>query len=80
MKPIEEANTAEIGKDVLAHCILVYSRIDPLEDGSGVTLTMVCCIEFGGSLPDFVKKKIADEQSESSEVLVKNLRKKKGLN
>ena len=59
MKGIEEANTAKIGKDVLAHAKVVYQKAEPCD--GGVRLTCVFSIELGGSLPDFIKKKIAEE-------------------
>ena len=77
MKGIEEASTAKIGKDVLAHAFVVYQKAEPCD--GGVRMTCVFCIELGGSLPDFIKKKIAEEQSLGVEGLVKILRKKKGL-
>ena len=73
MKHIEEANTAKIGKDVLAHSFVVYQKAEPCD--GGVRFTCVFCIELGGSLPDFIKKKIAEEQANGVETLVKNLRK-----
>ena len=73
MKAIEEANTAKIGKDVLAHSFVVYQKAEPCD--GGIRFTCVFCIELGGSLPDFIKKKIAEEQANGVETLVKNLRK-----
>ena len=81
MKAIEQASTATlIGKDVLSHTILTYSKIVPCEDGSGCMITSVLCVDPAGSLPDFVKNKIAAQNSGTSENMVKHLRKQKGLN
>lgn len=79
MKQIEQANAALIGKDVLGHCVLTYNKYEPCEDGSGVRITAVYCIDAAGALPDFIKSKIAKANSEAPEKLVKHLRKSKGL-
>ena len=59
MKPIEQANVALQGKDVLSHTVLTYQKFEPLEDGSGCKVSAVVCVDPAGSLPDFVKNKIA---------------------
>ena len=51
MKAIEQANIALQGKDVLCQTIVGYHKFEPLEDGSGVRITAVMCIELGGSMP-----------------------------
>ena len=51
MKAIEQANAALQGKDVLCQTIVGYHKFEPLEDGSGVRITAVMCIELGGSMP-----------------------------
>ncbi len=79
MKSIEQANTALIGKDVLSHTIVTYTKVVPCEDGSGCMVTSVLCVDAAGSLPDFVKAKIAASNSESTANMVKHLRNKKGL-
>ena len=78
-KAIEQANVALQGKDVLSHCVLTYNKVEPLEDGSGCRFSSVICVDTAGSLPDFVKNKIASANSATSENMVKHLRKQKGL-
>ena len=51
MKAIEEANIALRGKDVLSQTIVSYHKFEPLEDGSGVRISAIMCIELGGSMP-----------------------------
>ena len=43
-------------------------------------MTCVYCVDTAGSLPGFVKTKIAEENAVGPEKLIKILRKKKGLN
>ena len=68
-----------IAKDVLCHSVIIYQKVEPCEDGSGCKMTAVFCVDTAGSLPDFIKKKIAEENAKGPEKLIKNLRKKKGL-
>ena len=75
MKAIEQANVALQGKDVLSHTVLTYQKFEPCEDGSGVQVSAVVCVDPSGSLPDFVKTKIASQNGNSTENLVKHLRK-----
>ena len=65
MKPIEQANVQLQGKDVLSHTVMVYQKYEPLEDGSGVRISAVICIDIAGSIPDFMKSKIAEQNSKS---------------
>ena len=58
-KTIEQANLPLIGKDVLSHTTLTYNKFEPNADGSGCRITAVLCVDPAGSLPDFVKNKIA---------------------
>ena len=51
MKAIEQANTALIGKDVLSQCIVAYHKYEPLEDGSGVRINAIMCVDVRGSMP-----------------------------
>ena len=51
MKAIEEANTALRGKDVLSQTIVSYHKFEPLEDGSGVRISAIMCVELNGSMP-----------------------------
>ena len=64
---------------MVAKVILTYSKVTALEDGSGVRIFEVFCTETGGSLPSFLKKKLAEDQADGSLHDVKHLRKKKGL-
>jgi len=77
MKAIEQANVVLQGKDVLSNTILTYNKMEPCEDG--VRVSAVLCVDPAGSLPDFVKNKIAAQNSNTAENMVKHLRKKKGL-
>ena len=58
-KAIEQANLPLLGKDVLSHTTLTYSKFEPIADGSGCRITAVLCVDPAGSLPYFVKNKIA---------------------
>ena len=51
MKAIEEANTALRGKDILSQTIVSYNKFEPLEDGSGVRISVIMCVELNGSMP-----------------------------
>ena len=51
MKAIEEANTALRGKDTLSQTIVSYNKFEPLEDGSGVRISVIMCVELNGSMP-----------------------------
>lgn len=66
-------------KDVLSHTILTYNKMEPCEDGSGCRVSAVLCVDPAGSLPDFVKNKIAAQNSNTAENMVKYIRKQKGL-
>ena len=66
------------GKDVLATTIMTYNKVHSDPDGS-TRVTAVFCIDPAGSLPDFVKTKIAEENSKNPEKMVAHLRKQKGL-
>ena len=79
MKAIEQANVQLQGKDVLSHTVLTFNKSEPCEDGSGCRITAVLCVDPAGSLPDFVKTKIAVSNSNTAENMVKHLRKQKGL-
>lgn len=78
-KAIEAANTALIGKDVLSNSFMTYNKVEPIVDGTGVTITSVMCVDPAGALPDFIKAKIATQNSDTTEKMVKHLRKQKGL-
>ena len=79
MKPIEQANVALQAKDVLSHTVVTYNKFEACEDGSGVRVTAVLCVDPAGSLPDFIKTKIATQNSNTADNMVKHLRKQKGL-
>ena len=64
-----------IGKDVLSQTVVGYNKIEPIEDGSGVRVSSVICVDPAGSLPDFVKTKIASQNANSTENTVKHLQK-----
>lgn len=51
MKAIEAANTALRGKDTLSQTIVSYNKFEPLEDGSGVRVSVIMCVELNGSMP-----------------------------
>ena len=55
MKAIDQANVQLQGKDVLSHTVLTFHKAEPMEDGSGVRLSAVACVDIAGSLPDFIK-------------------------
>ena len=78
-KHLEQEHAQRIGKDVLGHTVMTYTKVEPCEDGSGIQITSVFCVDPAGSLPDFIKEKIAKENSASSEKMVAHLRKQKGL-
>ena len=67
------------GKDVLSHTLLTYNKIEPLEDGSGCRFSAVLCVDPSGSLPDFVKNKIAEQNANTAEKMVKHMQKQKGI-
>ena len=59
---------SKIGKDVLAFCDTAYMKTKPIQGPNGVTgsyVVFVLSIDVAGSLPDFVKKAIGDEQAKS---------------
>ena len=59
---------SKIGKDVLATCDAAYLKAKPILGPEGVTgsyVVFVLSIDVAGSLPDFVKKAIGDEQAKS---------------
>ena len=58
-KAIEQANVPLIGKDVLSHTTLTYTKVEPLANGTGCRVTSVLCVDAAGALPDFIKNKIA---------------------
>ena len=59
MRAIEEKpeNITLRGKDVLSHTTVTYNKIEACD--GGVRITSVLCVDPAGSLPDFVKNKIA---------------------
>ena len=77
MQQIEQANTTLIGKDVLGHCLMTYAKFEPCEDG--IKVTACYAIDPAGSLPDFIKNKIATENTKAPEKMIAHLRKQKGL-
>ena len=64
---------------MLSHTLVTYNKIEQLEDGSGCRVSAVLCVDPAGSLPDFVKNKIAAQNANTAENLVKHLQKKKGI-
>ena len=49
---IRESNAALQGKkDVLSESVVTYQKFEPLEDGSGVRISAVICVELNGSMP-----------------------------
>ena len=76
MKAIEQYKT---GKDVLAHTLMTYNKVEPCEDGSGCRVTSVLCVNPAGKLPAMVKTKIAKSNSNTASNMVWYLRDQKGL-
>ena len=79
MRAIEQKpeNVTLQAKDVLSHTTVTYNKIEACE--GGCKITSVLCVDPAGSLPDFVKSKIAAQNSNTTDNMVKHLRKKKGL-
>ena len=63
------------GKDVLCHSVVSYQKFEPMEDGSGVRISVVICIDLGGHMPDMVKNKVAEQNSNGAEAMVTHMRK-----
>lgn len=78
MEQVIEANAALKGKDVLSNTIFSYMKFEPKAAG-GVTITAIICVDPAGSLPDFVKEKIAAANSDTTIKMIAHLRKQKGL-
>ena len=78
MEKIIEQSAAKIGKDVLSNTIFSYIKFEPKATG-GVTITAIICVDPAGSIPDFVKDKIAAANSDTTIKMIAHLRKKKGL-
>ena len=77
MEAISQQQTELIGKDVLVNTTLTYHKLEQTE--SGVNITAVLCIDPAGSLPTFIKRSIAADNSKVTEAMVKHIRKQKGL-
>ena len=54
-------------KDVIANCPYILTEVTGIKNANGecssIKLVLVFSIDVGGSLPDFVKRKIAEEQA-----------------
>ena len=52
-----------IGKDEVCNYIISMTKMSPLEDGSGVDVGQIICVDPQGMIPDFVKAKVAKAQA-----------------
>ena len=54
---LEAQHSKVIGKNVLARSIIQFTRFTPVE--GGFKITNVTCADPAGSIPDFLKNKLA---------------------
>lgn len=60
-------------KDVIASCPFILTEVTGIKGDAGFTgiqLTMVFSIDIAGSVPDFMKKKIAEEQAKEADTII----------
>ena len=63
-----------IGKDVIAQCFISYLQCKPIKDTQNSYLKYILSIDVAGSLPDFVKKAIGEEQTKGLDNIVNFVR------
>ena len=68
---IVAANAAKIGKDVVGNMAITYMSWKPYE--GGIELQNIVMMDPAGSIPDFLKKKMAKRMANGLDILVKYL-------
>ena len=67
---LEQQYAKTIGKDVISACDIVYMKVKETGDGKGCYIVFIVQIDVAGSLPDFIKQKIGEEQAKGLDKII----------